>query len=74
VIAIYLNYFFYRHQILLMRAATAASMEARAAHKGLARGYETRIDDLQRDAGVEPMLAEESKVIDSSSRDQRELR
>jgi len=42
-----LNYLLYRHQISLMRADSAASMEARHAHNGLARGYASRIAALR---------------------------
>lgn len=39
-----LNYLFRREQISLVQARTAASLEARAAHAGLARGYGALID------------------------------
>lgn len=38
-----LNYLLHRHQVSLMRAATATNAEARLAHGSLARGYEHRI-------------------------------
>ncbi len=53
-----LNYLLYRHQISLMRADDAASMEARHAHQGLARGYAQRISELRKMLGMQlPMLA-----------------
>ena len=33
-----LNYLLHRHQVSLMRSTAAVSPEARAAHRGLARG------------------------------------
>jgi hypothetical protein len=42
-----LNHLLFRHQVSLARATTAASREARSAHRGLARGYATRIAALQ---------------------------
>ncbi|MGN5375294.1 hypothetical protein [Sphingomonas hankookensis] len=43
-----LNYLLHRHQVALMRAATAASPEAAHAHGGMARCYERQIAS-QRD-------------------------
>ncbi|HEY9579269.1 MAG TPA: hypothetical protein VIR65_05330 [Rhizorhapis sp.] len=37
------NYFFYRQQISLLRAKTAAGPESRAAHEGLAKRYTEQI-------------------------------
>ncbi|MDJ0278949.1 hypothetical protein QLH51_19360 [Sphingomonas sp. 2R-10] len=42
-----LNYLLHRHQVALMRVATAASPEAAHAHGGMARGYERRIESLR---------------------------
>lgn len=47
-----LNYLFSRHQLSLLRATSAATPEARCAHRGLADGYAARIGDLQRRAGA----------------------
>ena len=47
-----LNELFHRHQVSVMRAAAAASPEARLAHRGLAAGYAALIADLQRNLGV----------------------
>lgn len=38
-----LNYLFYRQQMSLLRARSAANPESRAAHEGLARGYTEQI-------------------------------
>ncbi|MCF8707740.1 hypothetical protein [Rhizorhapis sp. SPR117] len=38
-----LNYLFYRQQISLLRARSAANPESRAAHEGLAKGYTEQI-------------------------------
>ncbi len=45
-----LNELFFRHQISLARAAAAASVEARYAHRELANGYARRIEAAQADA------------------------
>ena len=47
-----LNYLLHRHQVSLMRAEAANSVESRYAHKALARGYAERIEQLQHDAGA----------------------
>jgi len=47
-----LNYLLSRHQISLMRADAAASREARAAHRGLARCYADRIRTLRPALGL----------------------
>jgi hypothetical protein len=52
-----LNYLFSRHQISLMRAAGAASAEARHAHRGFASHYAARIDKLQQTSGATFALA-----------------
>lgn len=52
-----LNYLLHRHQVSLMRADSATGLEARHAHAGLARTYASLIDGLQRDLGVDPILA-----------------
>ena len=38
-----INYLLMREQVSLMRARVAASIEARMAHEGLARGYAARL-------------------------------
>lgn len=53
-----LNYLLYRHQISQARARSAASREARTAHRGLAAGYAVRIRAIRADLGgaaVEPL-------------------
>ncbi|MFS2111444.1 hypothetical protein ACCC88_17270 [Sphingomonas sp. Sphisp140] len=52
-----LNYLLHRHQISLMRASAAASVEARHAHEGLARGYAKRI------AGLRTLLAANQPIL-----------
>ena len=42
-----LNDLLHRHQVSLMRAANAKSVEAAHAHGGMARGYERRIASLR---------------------------
>lgn len=42
-----LNYLLHRHQVALMRAASAMTREAACAHGGMARGYERRIASLR---------------------------
>lgn len=42
-----LNELFFRHQISLVRAADAAGVEARHAHRELANGYARRIAQAQ---------------------------
>lgn len=52
-----LNYLLARHQISLMRADTAASHEARYAHRQFARHYASRIRTLQDNIGAGPAPA-----------------
>lgn len=47
-----LNHLLSRHQISLMRAADAASVETRQAHHGLASHYAARIDEIQLRSGA----------------------
>ena len=47
-----LNDLFSRHQLSLVRAGSAASVEARHAHRGLAHGYAGRIASFQRSVGA----------------------
>jgi hypothetical protein len=42
-----LNDLYYRHQVSLMMADSAACEASRAAHSGLAEGYASRIDALK---------------------------
>jgi len=49
-----LNDLLHRHQISLMRSASAACTPSRLAHLGLARGYAKQIDSLQRTLGAMP--------------------
>lgn len=42
-----LNDLLHRHQVALMRAANAKSVEAAHSHGGMARGYELRIASLR---------------------------
>ena len=49
-----LNYLLHRHQVSLMRADAASSVEARHAHLGLAREYATRITRIHRRLGAAP--------------------
>lgn len=42
-----LNYLLSRHQVSLMRASSASSVEARIAHRSLARNYAKQIRVLQ---------------------------
>jgi hypothetical protein len=44
-----LNYLFHRQQVERSRAEVADSEAARAAHEGLARQYEDRIEELTAD-------------------------
>ena len=44
-----LNYLLHRHQITLMQADAAASIEARCAHRGRAIGYAAEIARFRRD-------------------------
>jgi hypothetical protein len=46
-----LNYLFSRHQVSLMRADTAASPEARYAHRRFAALYAARIDERRHALG-----------------------
>lgn len=41
-----LNYLLHRHQVALMMADAAASVEARLCHRQLARGYARRIETM----------------------------
>ncbi|MHA6721482.1 hypothetical protein [Sphingomonas sp. RS2018] len=52
-----LNYLLHRHQLSLMNADAAPSVEARRSHDGLARGYALSIDAMQgrMGAGSAPM-------------------
>lgn len=52
-----LNYILSRHQLSLVAAEAAAGSEARAAHRGLARGYAARIRRFQREVGATANLA-----------------
>jgi hypothetical protein len=52
-----LNDLLYRHQLSLMRASNAASVEARCAHAGLARGYRRQVQALQARLGASMTLA-----------------
>ena len=47
-----LNYLLHRHQVALMRAATAASPEAAYSHDGMARCYERKIASLRELLGA----------------------
>ncbi len=47
-----LNELLDRHQVSLMRAATAACGPSRASHRALAAGYARRIDGMRRDSGA----------------------
>ena len=47
-----LNYLLHRHQVSVMRSGSAASSEARAAHRGLASGYASRIRELRARTGA----------------------
>ncbi len=53
-----LNYLLSRHQRSVHRATTAASVEARHAHRGLASGYAKRIRALQASLGAPAILAD----------------
>lgn len=53
-----LNYLLSRHQRSVHRATTAASVEARHAHRGLAFGYAKRIRALQASLGASAILAD----------------
>lgn len=50
-----LNYLFHRHQLSLTASTVAASQEARAAHRGLSRGYAARIAALRATTGGRAM-------------------
>lgn len=53
-----LNHLLHRHQISLMRADAAATLEARYSHRGLAKGYADRIRALSLNLGAEhPVIA-----------------
>lgn len=47
-----LNYLFHRQQVSLMMAAAASGVEARRAHRGLARAYAARIERVRATGGV----------------------
>lgn len=47
-----LNELFFRHQISIVRAGSAATPEARYAHRGLAKGYADRIETMQASSGA----------------------
>lgn len=47
-----LNHLLHRHQVSVSNALTAASPEARAAHRGLASGYAGMIRALRDDLGA----------------------
>lgn len=49
-----LNYLLHRHQVSLMRADSAASPEARHAHRGLARTYAALIAESRE--GLDSIL------------------
>jgi hypothetical protein len=53
-----LNYLLGRHQQSLHRAGSAASAEARFAHRGMAAAYADRIRAFQRDIGAFAVLAQ----------------
>lgn len=61
-----LNYLLHRHQISLMRAATGATPEARAAHRGLADGYARRVKEEQRRTGGKLVLQTVPEPLNSS--------
>lgn len=44
-----LNELFFRHQISLVRATSATGLEARHAHRELAKGYARRIEEARSD-------------------------
>lgn len=50
-----LNYLFHRHQVSLMRAGEATSVEARIAHEALARCYAVMIEDNRTDRPEQDM-------------------
>lgn len=43
-----LNYLLHRHQVSLMRAASAPKPEARRSHRALASGYARQIEAMTR--------------------------
>ncbi|MGN7159205.1 hypothetical protein [Sphingomonas sp. SAFR-052] len=47
-----LNDLLHRHQVALMRAATATTSQARQSHDGTARCYETKIETLRTMLGA----------------------
>ncbi|MEZ0496179.1 hypothetical protein [Sphingomonas sp. IW22] len=47
-----LNYLLSRHQIALMQADAAASVEARHVHRNFARHYAARVNELQEKMGA----------------------
>jgi hypothetical protein len=52
-----LNHLLHRYQISLMRADAARSVEARHAHRGLARQYAARIAETRQNADAPLVLA-----------------
>jgi hypothetical protein len=44
-----LNYLYQRHQLSLIAATASATIEGRAAHRGMARAYGKRIDAMRAD-------------------------
>ncbi len=47
-----LNYLLSRHQVSLMRATSALSVEARYAHRAFAKHYAERIRELHAESGA----------------------
>jgi hypothetical protein len=47
-----LNYLLHRHQVSLMRAQAAPSVDVRRAHERFAAGYADRIADMVEPAGA----------------------
>lgn len=52
-----LNYILRRHQLSLVACSTAASPEARSAHRAFAREYAQRIRNFQHALGATARLA-----------------
>ncbi|MBN2972577.1 hypothetical protein JW805_11165 [Roseomonas aeriglobus] len=53
-----LNYLLSRHQIALMRAQSAVTIEARHSHRGMASGYADAIRSIQASLGASGSLVE----------------
>ncbi len=53
-----LNYLLSRHQIALMRAQSAVTIEARHSHRGMASGYADAIRSVQASLGASGSLVE----------------